>query len=83
MSKAASSLTNIRDPGLQQIAEARHHDPFAVLGRHPHGAGERVIAFRPGARSVCLVENDAQLQRITGTDFFEWQGPAGVVPERQ
>ncbi|HWS02963.1 MAG TPA: hypothetical protein VN448_06155 [Gammaproteobacteria bacterium] len=82
MPKAASPPTDTRDPALQLIAEARHHDPFAVLGRHPQGGGERVLAYLPGARSAQLVENHAPMQRITGTDFFAWQGPAGVVPER-
>ena len=27
---------------LRQIAEARHHDPFAVLGRH-HAEGDAVV----------------------------------------
>ncbi|MGE5154233.1 MAG: GlgB N-terminal domain-containing protein, partial [Bdellovibrio bacteriovorus] len=32
---------------LQRIVEARHHDPFEVLGRHPAGGRVTVRAFLP------------------------------------
>ena len=36
---------------LQRIIEARHHDPFAVLGRHPQDKESRgaPICLRPGS----------------------------------
>ena len=82
MSTTATTLTKTLFPSLHLIAEARHHDPFSMLGRHPQGNGERVIVYIPGAVSARLVENGAQMQRMADSDFHIWQGPAGSLPER-
>jgi len=67
---------------LVRIAEARHHDPFAVLGRHPsRGGGVVVRAYIPHAAEVSIAEGNLPLERIANSDFFEWQGPAKSVPE--
>ena len=74
-------------PAHQKIIEARHHDPFEVLGRHPlpkketdKGAdGEIVRLFLPHASEVKL-ENQYPMTRLEGTDFFEWQGTADILP---
>jgi 1,4-alpha-glucan branching enzyme len=66
----------------RRIAEARHHDPFAVLGRHPAAGGIIVRAFVPHATEVAIAEGDHRMKRVEGTDFFEWHGPAKAVPER-
>ncbi len=73
---------NKLDEGLQKIIEARHHDPFAVLGRHPDGDKVVVRAFLPQARKVLIAEGELEMKRLEGTDLFEWRGPAGQVPER-
>ena len=67
---------------LIRIIEARHHDPAAVLGRHPEGPKEECIRlFIPQARSVRLTSEDGpELERLPGPDFFEWRGPKGRVP---
>ncbi len=67
---------------LQRIIEARHHDPFEVLGRHPSGSRVTVRAFLPQAERARIVEADAELSRIEGTDLFVWEGEAAKVPER-
>ncbi|MFZ5620972.1 MAG: 1,4-alpha-glucan branching protein GlgB [Pseudomonadota bacterium] len=82
MSHTATPPIDALGPELLHIAEARHHDPFAVLGRHPYGNGERVLAYLPGARTVRLVEADAKLARIPDSDFFAWQGASGTIPQR-
>ena len=41
-------------PELRRIVEARHHDPFAVLGRHPEGGLTLIRVYIPGARDVFL-----------------------------
>jgi len=33
------------DDELKRISDARHHDPLAVLGRHPDGKQTRVRVF--------------------------------------
>jgi 1,4-alpha-glucan branching enzyme len=66
---------------LIRIIEARHHDPFAALGRHPKGRGIVVRAFIPHAMEVSIAEHGLAMERIPGTDLFEWHGDAVAVPE--
>jgi len=67
---------------LLRIVEARHHDPFEVLGRHEDGGRAIVRAFLPLAERAALVEPAAPMKRIDGTDLFVWEGAADQVPER-
>ena len=66
---------------MVRLIEARHHDPFAVLGRHD--VGDRVVirAFLPHTRRA-FVESDAQpMQRIDNTDLFEFSAAGARVPD--
>jgi len=65
-----------------KIAEARHHDPFTVLGRHPTKDGVSVCAYIPHAMEVSIAEGNLPMERVQDTDFFRWRGPANKVPER-
>ena len=67
---------------LQRLIEARHHDPFALLGRHPQDDKLVVRVHLPYAKEVKIVEGDLPLQRIPNTDLFEWRGKPKQVPER-
>ena len=67
---------------LRKIIEARHHDPFSVLGRHKHGKQIVVRAHFPNATQVTIAEGEHPMQRIPGTDIFEWRGGAGKLPDR-
>jgi len=66
----------------KRILEARHHNPFEVLGRHVEGGHAVIRALLPRAGRVRIVESAVELERIEGTDLFVWQGPAAQVPER-
>ncbi|UHD18782.1 1,4-alpha-glucan branching protein GlgB [Thiocapsa bogorovii] len=81
MATATQQVPKVPEP-LQRIIEARHHDPFEVLGRHLEGDRAVVRAFLPGAESVTLVEASEPFARIEGTDLFLWEGSASKVPER-
>ncbi|MCG6943192.1 MAG: 1,4-alpha-glucan branching protein GlgB [Thiohalocapsa sp.] len=70
------------DNALQQIMDASHGDPFAVLGRHPDGDDVCVRVMLPGAETVTIADGNRAMDRIEGTDIFEWRGPAADVPER-
>ena len=62
------------------VNEARHHDPFSVLGRHPSTQGNVVIrAFVPNASKVQIANSTIELKRIEGTDIFSWEGPSDSV----
>ncbi|CAA9890912.1 1,4-alpha-glucan branching enzyme [Candidatus Methylobacter favarea] len=70
------------EPEAMKIAEARHHDPFAVLGRHPAGPGQaRITVYLPYAESVRLGPDGAAFTRRPGSDFFDYSGPARDLPE--
>ncbi len=56
---------------LQRLLEARHHDPFAVLGRHPTDGTEIFLALLPHAESAIIGPDGPHMQRIPGTDLFE------------
>jgi 1,4-alpha-glucan branching enzyme len=67
---------------LQRILEARHHDPFDVLGRHVIDGKAEVLAFLPRAERVRIIESGVELRRIPGTALFRWEGRPAEVPER-
>src|SRR3569623_2801362 len=68
---------------LQRIVEARHNDPFAVLGKHACGDDdEQVCVYLPGAATVALLDGTVPMQRIAGSDFFPWRGARGTLPAR-
>ena len=62
------------DSERQRISEARHHDPFAVLGRHPDGKEVIVRAFIPFAAEVRIAEGGMPMTRFPDSDHFEWRG---------
>ncbi|MGZ4958340.1 MAG: 1,4-alpha-glucan branching protein GlgB [Methylomonas sp.] len=74
------SKKNTLDSSIVKIIEARHHDPFSVLGRHRRG-GETVIrTFLPYAETVRIGADGPELQRITGTDVFEYHLQNEQIP---
>jgi 1,4-alpha-glucan branching enzyme len=69
--------------GIGRILEGRHHDPFAVLGRHPLGDGRAVVrVYSPATLAVSLPEAGLELPRREGTDLFEYVGPVANLPPR-
>ena len=62
--------------GIQRLLEARHHDPFDVLGRHPWGDGVVIRAHLPGATraTVCCGGSVLPMQRYQHSALFEWFG---------
>ncbi|MEN8178399.1 MAG: 1,4-alpha-glucan branching protein GlgB [Pseudomonadota bacterium] len=73
--------TNLPE-SLQRIIEARHHDPFEVLGRHADGGMSLLRVLLPRASSVSLAGSDLTMQRIEGTDLFQGRFPTDAIPER-
>ena len=59
------------DPELQRIIQARHHDPFAVLGKHRLHADDLIRVMLPQAESIRIGEKGPEMQRLPGTDLFE------------
>jgi 1,4-alpha-glucan branching enzyme len=46
---------------IEAVVQARHGDPFALLGPHKVGSGTAVRAFLPGAHAVDVVARDTGL----------------------
>jgi len=67
---------------MHRILEARHHDPFEVLGRHDDPEGNVVRVFMPRAESIRIAGGGPELGRIPGTDFFECRDPENLLPLR-
>lgn len=61
--------------------EARHHDPFSVLGRHLKNNHIQVKVYLPYAETVCFSHNEAALNRLPNSDFFEYNAEAEQLPE--
>jgi len=76
------SSTAPLDSDLARIAEARHHDPFTVLGRHEKHGQALLRVFRPGAHAMRLADSETWLTHVADTDFFQWEGPAAQMPAR-
>jgi len=58
-------------PLFQRFLDARHHDPFEVLGRHRDNGKEVFRAFLPWAERARIGLEGPELARIPGTDLFE------------
>ena len=72
---------NMLDSESIKIIEAKHHDPFSVLGRHPHDNLIKVKVFLPYAESVSFANGGPEIPRISGTDFFEYTAQKKELPE--
>jgi 1,4-alpha-glucan branching enzyme len=66
---------------LQRISNARHHDPFAVLGRHGSGSRTLLRVYLPGCDKIKIVDSGESLDRIPESDFFEWHGDGEKLPQ--
>lgn len=68
----------------RRILEARHHDPFNVLGRHQDGELTVIRALLPGTAEAAVEGNDGPLPmtRLHNSDLFEWRGDGSLVPLR-
>ncbi len=64
------------------ICEARHHDPFTVLGCHREPGGKATIRiFSPHTQRLLLESTQEFFSRIGHSDLFEWQGNANNLPQ--
>jgi 1,4-alpha-glucan branching enzyme len=66
------------DSDLIRIIEAKHHDPFSVLGRHTNKDKNVIRAFLPYAEAVSIGEKGPAMQRIPGSDLFEYYPTANI-----
>jgi len=72
---------NVLDSDAIKIMEARHHDPFSILGRHRKNNHIQIKVYLPYAETVCFSHNGAVLNRLPDTDFFEYNAEHEQLPE--
>jgi 1,4-alpha-glucan branching enzyme len=65
---------------IGRLAEGRHGDPFAILGRHQEKKQDVFRCFLPRSRNVWLENEEQQMSRVDGTDLFEFRASPGEVP---
>jgi 1,4-alpha-glucan branching enzyme len=70
------------DTPLERLHNARHHDPFDLLGVHPDGKNQVLRVLRPHASQVELIlpEGNVALKKTDVRGLFEWRGK--VAPAR-
>jgi 1,4-alpha-glucan branching enzyme len=61
-----------------KIIEARHHDPFSILGFHQQDDQAIVRAFLPDTLNASI-DGELPMSRIEGTDMFVWHGNANAI----
>ena len=73
------SMLAAADQDIEAIINARHADPFGVLGLHKAGAGFVIRAFAPGADKVSALDLKgnpiAELECRDKRGFFEGRAP--------
>lgn len=70
------AIRHKHDPDLQRILDGRHHDPFAWLGLHKHGAGMILRCFLPYATRVWVktAAGWEEMARTQSNGLYLWQG---------
>ena len=83
---ASAAKSRLTDATVRALVEARHDDPFAVLGPHEAPGGVVIRALVPGAARLEVVEEATgavvgELKRRHEAGLFEGvlDGPAGLV----
>ncbi len=66
---------------IEPLIQARHHDPFAVLGKHTNGTITTVRVFKPHAKSVFIESRAQPMSRVGDSDIFEWQDIGHQLPK--
>ncbi|MEJ2383580.1 MAG: 1,4-alpha-glucan branching protein GlgB [Xanthomonadales bacterium] len=67
-------------PHVTDLANGRHGDPFAVLGRHTVADGEVIRCFAPRTLKLWIDDESQPMRRLPGTDLFEFRAAAGKIP---
>ncbi|MSP28024.1 MAG: 1,4-alpha-glucan branching protein GlgB [Methylococcales bacterium] len=75
-------LKNILSADFIKITEAKHYDPFSILGCHRKNNKDQITVYLPYAEVVSFSHNGVVLNRVPDSDFFEYIIKANeVMPE--
>jgi 1,4-alpha-glucan branching enzyme len=78
MNSALTAILERMAPDLERLAQARHGDPFAVLGAHERDGLQVVLVLLPRA-SAARIERRFDLTRWRDTDLLAWAGRPGEI----
>ncbi|MCK4708592.1 MAG: 1,4-alpha-glucan branching enzyme, partial [Gammaproteobacteria bacterium] len=62
-----------------KILQARHHDPFSVLGLQQKNKKTSICVFAPNTQELCILPGKLKMSRLPGSDFFEWTGKSSEI----
>ncbi len=62
-----------------KIIEARHHDPFTVLGLQQKNKKAEICVFAPNTQELTILPDNHKMTRIPDSDFFRWSGNISEV----
>jgi 1,4-alpha-glucan branching enzyme len=65
---------------VRRLAEGSHPDPFSILGRHRFDDQEVFRCFLPRTRNAWLGDESRPMNRLPGTDLFEYVAKPGQTP---
>lgn len=68
-----------QEQSIQRLVEARHHDPFELLGWHPHDGQCTIHIYRPGAVKAWLLLSDnstVNMHQHRHSGLFYYHGKA-------
>lgn len=74
------SKKNTLDSDIIKIIEAKHHDPFSILGKHIVEGKTVIRVFLPYADSVKIHDHETEMVRIENTDLFEYYPNDNPLP---
>lgn len=61
---------HIKKDDFAKIAEANHHDPFSLLGRHTRDKYNFILIFSPDTKQLSLTKNKIPMTRLSDSNFF-------------
>lgn len=76
---ARNKTKSLLNSGQTKILQARHHDPFTVLGLIQKKKQAKICVYSPNTQHICISPGNLEMSRVPDSDFFEWTGKASEV----
>lgn len=76
LSQPQANLITCKQQDVDRFLQARHHDPFTVLGIHGEGGATTLTVYRPYADTLWVVtgESRTEMKRVGATGLFVIEG---------
>jgi len=80
MVSAVEQFASERHAAFLRLAQARHHEPHALLGARDFAGRRLVVCWRPGAVQATLA-GVCKMTPLPVDGAFGWEGPPNAMPE--